>query len=309
MSRCMILNTGSKMPTIGFGTYLLTGDALRSSLDYALFLGYRLIDTAYRYGNEADIGQVLKDRIKAGKLKRKEVFITTKIMKTHLKRAATIHCHQKSLHDLGTSYADSVLIHNPWGVLDYGSNGNVKFDTTHFTETWSALQSLFQGGSARSIGVSNFTVKQLETILGCSGPPPSHLQLECHAYLAQNKLKNFCDLNKIIVTAFAPLGAPARQGDSSEKEKRLLSDPCIVQISKRVKKSPAQVLLKFLLQRGFVVIPKSSNNDRIKENFELTNWKLSHKDMDMIFKLDCGVRYFKFNSSKGHPEYFPDEDF
>ena len=294
----------------GFGTYLLKGDALRSALDYALFLGYRLIDTAYYYGNEADIGQVLRDRMKAGKLKRKDVYITTKIAKTHLRRAATTRCLQKSLQDLGTSYADSVLIHSPWAMVDTGSNTDMKFDVdVHFTETWTALQALFQDGSARSIGLSNFTVKQLERILGCAGPPPSHLQLECHAYLAQNKLKSFCDMNRIAMTAYAPLGAPALPVAKSEQEKSLLSDPCVLEISKRLNKSPAQVLLKFLLQRGMVVIPKSGNRNRVKENFESINWKLSDKDFATLQRLDCGIRYYKFSNRKGHPEYFPDEDF
>ena len=278
-------------------------------MDYALFLGYRLIDTAYSYSNEADIGQVLKDRMKSGKMKRKDVFITTKIAKTHLKRAAAIRCLQKSLQDLGTSYADSVLIHSPWGMVNTDPGSDVQFDSAHFTETWTALQSLFQDGSARSIGVSNFTLKQMKRILNSDGPPPSHLQMECHAYLAQNKLKTFCDANNIAVTAYAPLGAPAYPVDESEREKRLLSDPCIVEIAKRVHKSPAQVLLKFLMQRGMAVVPKSKNRDRIKENFDSTNWKLSNDNFDMILKLDCGVKYFKFTNRKGHPEYFPDKDF
>ncbi|RUS78815.1 hypothetical protein EGW08_013433 [Elysia chlorotica] len=311
MSRYLILNTGAKMPTIGFGTYLLQGDALRSSLDYALFLGYRLIDTASSYGNEADIGQVLRDRIQSGRMKRKDVYITTKIAKTHLKRASTIRCLQKSLHDLGTSYADAVLIHTPWGVVDTGPGSDtVEFDDVHFTETWTALQSLFQDGSARSIGVSNFTVKQIEQILDNGSPPPSHLQMECHAYLAQNKLKAFCDANNIVVTAYSPLGAPAYPvDDESERERRLLSDPCIAKISERVRKTPAQVLLTFLMQRGMAVVPKSKTNDRIKENFDSTNWKLSKKDFDIIMGLDCGVKYFKFKNRTGHPEFFPQEDF
>ncbi|GFN96163.1 Aldo/Keto reductase [Plakobranchus ocellatus] len=307
--RYCVLNTQAKMPTLGFGSYLLKGDPLRSALDYALFVGYRLIDTAYSYHNEADIGQVVKDRIKAGKLNRKDLFITTKIAKTHMRKADVATCFQKSLHDLQTSYVDSLLIHHPWSVVSVGPEGKQHFDNVDIVETWAGLQSLFREGSAKSIGVSNFTIDQLKRILSCNGPPLSHLQMECHAYLAQYKLKDFCDANNIVVTAYSPLGAPNVPTADANQKKHLLADPLINEIAKKVVKTPAQILLNFLMKRGMVVVPKSKNRDRLKENFKSRDWVLSTEDFNSILQLDCGVKYFKFSNRKGHQEYFPEADF
>uniref|UniRef100_A0A0B6YBC7 NADP-dependent oxidoreductase domain-containing protein n=1 Tax=Arion vulgaris TaxID=1028688 RepID=A0A0B6YBC7_9EUPU len=308
ISRFLKLNTGFKMPAIGFGTYMLKGDALKDALDYALFVGYRHIDTAVVYGNEEEIGQVVNDRQRAGKLERKDVFITSKVPYFCMRRQAVLESVQKSLHSLKTNYLDMLLIHHPW-ASQKNEKDVVTFDHVDLPETWSALTSVFKGGQASNIGVSNFTIKQLEKIISSSGVPPANVQLECHAYLQQSRLKALCDSKNIIVSAYAPLGAPNRPSHHSQNNDSLLTDPVIVNIAESYKKTPAQILLHFLLRRGFVVLPKSGTKARIKENLDCLNFTITNKDFENILGLDKGIRFFKFLYMKGHPEYFSDEDF
>ncbi|KAH9509436.1 hypothetical protein Btru_045881 [Bulinus truncatus] len=296
------------MPTLGFGTFMLKGDMLKEALDYALFLGYRHIDTAATYENEEEIGQVVDDRVKAGRLNRKDLFITTKIPSTHLKKEATIESAQASLAKLKTNYVDMLLIHHPWAYIKKGDD-EIEFQQVDLREPWHALTTFFKSGKASSIGVSNFTVRQIEHILSTSDVPPANVQLECHAYFLQNRLKAFCDANHIVVSAYAPLGAPSRPSRHVHNNENLLEDPLIKEIAQSYKKTPGQVLLNFLLRRGFVVLPKSANKQRIKENLDVLNWTMTTKDYDRIASLDKGVRFYRFLYMKGHPDFLENEDF
>ncbi|CAL1532696.1 unnamed protein product [Lymnaea stagnalis] len=308
ISRFLRLNTGFRMPTLGFGTYMLKGDVLKEALDYALFLGYRHIDTATAYENEEEIGQVIDDRVKAGRINRKDLFITTKVYSSNLRRADALDSAQQSLAKLRINYVDMLLIHHPWAHRK-NSDGEIEFEDVNFLETWLALSTVFKLGKASSIGVSNFTIGQINRILSSSDVTPANVQLEAHAYLQQEKLKEFCDLNHIAVSAYAPLGAPNRPSIHVSNEESLLQDPLILEIAESYKKTPAQVLLNFLLRRGFVVLPKSSSKKRIKENFGALNWTITTKDYDKITSLDRGTRFFRFLFMKGHPEFFENEDF
>lgn len=287
---------------------MLKGDALKEALDYALFVGYRHIDTAVNYGNENEIGQVIDDRLRAGKLNRKDLFITSKVPSTHMKSQAVVESTQQSLNSLKTTYLDMLLVHSPWAHLR-DDKGQIKFEHVDLLETWGALTSLFKGGQATSIGVSNFTLNQLERIISTSAVLPANVQLECHVYFQQNKLKAFCDSRHIIVSAYSPLGAPQRPSRHVQNTENILSDPVIVEIAKNYKKTPGQILLNFLLRRGFVVLPKSGTKDRIKENMGSLNFAITNKDFESILDLDRGVRFFRFLYMRGHPEYFEKEDF
>ncbi|KAI8770533.1 alcohol dehydrogenase [NADP(+)] [Biomphalaria glabrata] len=308
IARFVTLNSGFKMPTLGFGTFMLKGEKLKEVLDYALFLGYRHIDTAASYENEEEIGQVLSDRVNAGRLNRKDIFITTKVPRTHLKKADVIESAQSSLAKLKTSYVDMLLVHHPWGFIKK-ENNEMQFEHVDLLETWQGFSTLFKSQKAHSIGVSNFTLEQIDSILKSSDVPPANVQLECHAYFLQNKLKAFCDVHHIAVSAYAPLGAPNRPAPHVQNNENLLEDPLIKEIAKSYKKTPAQVLLNFLLCRGFVVLPKSANKDRIKENLDVLNWTMTTKDYDKIASLDKGIRFFRFLFMRGHPDFFEEEDF
>ncbi|BFZ00687.1 hypothetical protein BsWGS_03726 [Bradybaena similaris] len=308
ISRFLTLNTGFKIPTIGFGTYNLKRDALKEALDYALFVGYRHIDTAAVYDNQEEIGQVLDDRQRAGTLNRKNLFITSKIPNTCMKSQAVRESTQQSLHSLRTGYLDMLLVHHPWACTK-NERGTVTFQHVDLLESWSTLVTLFKEGQAGSIGVSNFTIQQLERIISGSGVSPANVQLECHAYLQQHKLKAYCDSKNIVVSAYAALGSPNRPKHHVQSNERLLADPVIVEIAQSYRKTPAQILLNFLLRRGFVVLPKSESKDRIRDNLESLNFDITRTDFDKIARLDKGLRFFKFLYMKGHPEYFENEDF
>jgi aldehyde reductase len=308
ISRFLTLNTGFKMPSLGFGTYLLKGDALKDALDYALFVGYRHIDTAAVYSNEAEIGQVIEDRQRAGKLNRKDLFITTKVSKYCMERQPTLECVQQSLDSLRTTYVDMLLIHHPWACARSAASA-VTFQHVDLLDTWSTLVCLFKQGQASSIGVSNFTLQQLQRILSGSSVAPANVQLECHAYYQQRKLKSFCDSQHIAVSAYAALGAPDRPSHHVQSTASLLTDPVIVALAQSYKKTPAQILLNFLLRQGFVVLPKSATKARIQENFASSDFTITNIDLESIFSLEKGKRFFNFPFMKGHPEYFPGEHF
>lgn len=195
VAKYLALNSGFKIPVHGFGTYLLTGEPLKCALDYALFLGYRHIDTAHSYGNEVEIGEVINDRIRAGKLNRMDLFVTSKVPSVYLAYHSAIDSAKMSLENLKLKYLDMLLIHHPWGVVNRGDgtlrpidrNGKRELAVYNLNETWQAFEHLVNRGYVNSIGLSNFTARQVERIWKSATIKPSNLQLECHAYLQQGK--------------------------------------------------------------------------------------------------------------------------
>lgn len=307
-------------PTLGLGTFMMKGDTLKEALDYALSLGYRHIDTAASYGNEVEIGEVISDRIKEGKLSRKDIFITTKIPSVSLEKSDALESAHKSLSNLCVTSMDMLLIHHPWGqvktnngnltplVMNDGS-GRREVSDIDFTETWSVLESLVKDGFVQNIGVSNFTISQIQRIISTSRLKPSNVQLECHPYYQQHKLKAFCDSNKIAVSAYAPLGATDRPAQHQTQTENIIADRLVLELAAKYLKTPAQILLNFLLCRGFSVIPKSSSKKHLKENFDSQSFMLSDTDMKKMFLLDRGLRFYEFKYVHHHPEFSNKEEF
>jgi len=320
VARFLRLNSAKKVPALGLGTFMMKGDILREALDFALSIGYRHIDTAASYGNEEEIGEVIHDRIKAGKLSRKDIFITSKIPSVCLKKDDALQSAQESLSKLCITSIDMLLIHHPWGqvkekssdlspmIMSDGSGRRVISDVD-FVETWSALEDLVKDGFAQNIGVSNFTIPQILRIFSNSKVRPSNVQLECHPYFQQHKIKSFCDSHDIVVSAYAPLGAVGRPTLQQTHSTKVMEDPLVLELAIKYKKSPAQILLNFLLCRGFVVLPKSSTKDRLKENFDSQSFMLTENDIKRICAIDRGLRFFEFNYVKHHPEFSTEEPF
>ncbi|KAK7482869.1 hypothetical protein BaRGS_00025902 [Batillaria attramentaria] len=314
-ARYLVLNSGFKIPTLGFGTYLLQGDALKCALDYALFLGYRHIDTALSYQNESAIGEVISDRIRSGKLCRKDLFVTSKVPSAYLAYHAALDSAKMSLENLKLKYLDLLLIHHPWGVVNRGDgtlkpldrNGKRQLAIYNLNETWQAFELLVNQGLVNNIGVSNFTARQIERIWKTATIKPSNVQLECHAYLQQYELEQYCQGKNVIMSAYAPIGAPGKP-DRTEKDPDLLQDPVVTSIACECGKSPAQVLLNFLIQRKMVVITKSERPDKIQENADVFDWSLTSKHKLAIKDLDKNIRFFRFEWAACHPE-FSDEPF
>ncbi|XP_063172951.1 glyoxal reductase-like [Candoia aspera] len=276
--RTVWLSTGTPMPLLGLGTFRLQGDeAVRASLEAALENGYRLVDTAAVYGNEAALGRALRELLPRHRLAREDVFLTSKLSpRDHGEEAAQKAC-LRSLQDLGCSYLDLYLIHWPgtqgWPQEDAGNR-------ERRLQSWRALERLHEAGRLRAIGVSNYTVQHLQELLAHCRVTPAVLQVEFHPELAQSELLKFCSQNGIHLQAYSSLGTG-----------HLVGHPEVEAVALQHGRTPAQVLLRWALQQGVSVIPKSASRRRVAENAQLWSWDLSQADMEKLRSLDCGKRY------------------
>ncbi|KAJ8936794.1 hypothetical protein NQ318_021936 [Aromia moschata] len=304
------------MPAIGIGTWQCTDESeLEKALDAALEIGYRHIDTAFVYENEKVVGKVINQWISSGKLKRNDLFVTTKLPPCggHPDRVELFM--KKSLENLQLDYVDLYLIHVPVATR----YDEVKIETMEPIETdhiaiWKAMEKQVDAGRTKAIGISNFNVKQIDRILK-SKPriKPSCLQVELHVYMQQRELVNFCHQNGIVVVAYSPLGSPGYNKFLSAfgTERQLpdmLHDPVITRIAKSHKKSNAQVMLRYLLQKNIVAIPKSVTPARIKENIDVFDFELSAKELKELDALEVGedariVNFQVFKAFPEHPEF------
>ncbi|KAL1935515.1 hypothetical protein VTP01DRAFT_4655 [Rhizomucor pusillus] len=254
------LNTGAVIPSIGLGTWQSPDDQAYNAVLTALKNGYRHIDTAYAYFNEKQVGKAIRD----SGVPREEIFVTTKLWNTFHKPEDVAKGVQESLDNLDIGYVDLLLIHWPCAfkpgpdAFPKDENGKVQLDPTDFTETYAALEKLV-GDKVRAIGVSNFSVSNLEKLLKTAKIVPAVNQVELHPYLPQDELLEFCKKHGIHVTAYSPLGST---------DSPLLKDEKILAIAKKYNKTPAQIILSWGVQRGTSVIPKSVSESRIIENFQ-----------------------------------------
>jgi diketogulonate reductase-like aldo/keto reductase len=253
------LNDGNRMPQLGFGVFQVPEADAARAVGYALQMGYRSIDTAAAYGNEAGV----RDAVLTSELDRGELFITTKLSNGDHGRHKVPRAFEASLDKLGGGYVDLYLIH--WPVPHSGLT----------VETWEALVELQRDERVRSIGVSNFRVEDLEQIIDATGVVPAVNQIELHPHLQQLELRRFHQEHGIATEAWSPLG----QG-------RFLGDPTIDRIASAHARTPAQVVLRWHIQLGNIVIPKSVTPSRIEENFNVFDFELSDEDMHAVFELD-----------------------
>ncbi|KZC09285.1 Alcohol dehydrogenase [NADP(+)], partial [Dufourea novaeangliae] len=291
---------------------------LENALNTALEAGYRHIDAAPVYDNEKIIGRVLKKWIDSGKIKRSELFIVTKLPPSGNRPEHVEKWIQKSLEDLELEYLDLYLIHTPFGFEDAGEdlhpqdeNGNIKLDkSTDHVKVWVEMEKQVECGRARAIGLSNFNSRQIQRILDNAKNKVSMLQIELHVYFQQKELVQYCKERDIPITAYSPLGSRGlvRMLKKTEEVPDMLQNNVVLEIAKKYKKSAAQVLLRYILQNGIAVIPKSTNTQRIKENIQLFDWNLKPEDVETLKKLDKGesARVCDFSFVKGirrHPEF------
>lgn len=258
------LNDGREIPQLGFGVFQVPPEETAEAVAHALATGYRSIDTAAAYQNEAGVGEAIRESGVA----REDVFVTTKLRNGDQGRDAAFAAFDHSLERLGFDYVDLYLIHWPVPSRDL------------YTETWQALTELKGDGRARSIGVSNFTRDHLDRIIDATGVVPAINQVELHPRLQQSDLRRYHQQHGILTEAWSPL---AQGGE-------LLSDPTIEEIALTVGRSAAQVVLRWHAQLGNVVIPKSVTPSRIEENFRIFDFELSDGQMQEIAHLDVGER-------------------
>lgn len=257
------LNDGVRIPQLGFGVFQIKPDETAAAVKRALDIGYRHIDTAEMYGNEQEVGQGIRD---AG-LDRADVFITSKLNNGFHKPDDARRAFDQTLKALASDYVDLFLIHWPLPTL-YGGD---------FVSTWKVLEEFARDGRARSIGVSNFQTAHLERLAAETETVPSVNQIEVHPYFTNEQVRAYGREHGIVTEAWSPIA----QG-------KVLGDPVINRIADARGKSPAQVVLRWHVQRGDIVFPKSVTPERIRENFELFDFDLDDSDMDAISALDKG---------------------
>jgi 2,5-diketo-D-gluconate reductase A len=257
------LNDGRTIPQLGFGVFQIPPEETAEAVNEALRVGYRHIDTAEMYRNERGVGEA----VKASDVDRSEVFITSKLNNGYHEPDAARGAFDRTLSELGTEYVDLFLIHWPLPTLYDGD----------YVSTWKTLEEFKSEGRARSIGVSNFQVEHLERLAAETETVPAVNQIELHPYFCNDAVHSYGRAHGIATEAWSPIA----QGE-------VLGDRTITEIAKRAERSPAQVVLRWHIQRGNIVFPKSVTPERIKENFELFDFELSHDDVARIDALDRG---------------------
>lgn len=255
------LNNGIKMPMAGIGTFLLTPDEAETSVLSALQCGYRLIDTANAYVNEKAVGRAMR---KSG-IPRDEIFLETKLWPSFYEQEDAV---EKTLQRLGTDYIDLLLIHQPAG---------------NYVAGYRLMEKAYKEGKVRAIDLSNFTPEQVQEILDICEVKPAVLQTEVHPYSQEKELKAFLDKEGIVIQAWYPLG----HGD-----KALIQEPLFTEFGKKYGKSNAQIILRWHIQAGNIVIPGSKNPAHIKDNFNLFDFALTDDEMAKITALDKQKRYY-----------------
>ena len=261
----IMLNNGRTIPQFGFGVFQIEPKNTAEAVSTALEAGYRHIDTAEMYGNEKEVGEAIR---KSG-LDRSDVFVTSKLDNGFHRPDDARQAFNGSLDALGFDYLDLFLIHWPLPTR-YGGD---------YVSTWKTLEEFYRGGRARSIGVSNFQPHHLRRLHEESEIPPAANQIEIHPYLTQEEVRAFCAEHQIAVEAWSPIA-----------QSRVLDDPTIVSIADRVGKSPAQVVLRWHIERGDIIFPKSVTVARIRENIDIFDFELSGQDTEAISALNKNER-------------------
>ncbi|KAJ5076728.1 hypothetical protein M0811_00045 [Anaeramoeba ignava] len=291
------LSSGKNIPVIGLGTWKLPTEKIDQIIRDSIEVGFRHFDCAWGYENEEQIGNVFKEIFSTDKSKREDFWITSKLHNIfHDPKDVQWACEQ-SIQNLGCDYLDLFLIHWPISFEKRDDLDPEPLDFNTFTistvdipliQTWKAMEKLVEKGLVKSIGVSNFSIDHLKEILKEAQIKPVVNQVENHPYLQQEDLVQFCKENQIQVIAYSPLGSL----DSKQKDDpSILDDPIIKEISQRLNCLPAQVVLKWQIQRGLIVIPKSSNPLHMKENLQALEFTLSQEDMDKIKSINRNYRF------------------
>lgn len=330
------LASGHQMPMLAFGTWKSAPGVTSEAVKVAVRAGYRNLDCANDYNNEHEVGKALKELFEAGEVKRGDLFIQAKLWNSNHRPEHVVQDLQQTLKDLCIDYLDSFVIHWPQACPSSGAKCSTRLDgaypdhhstnamfplddegyfsvdkESHYVETWHAMEDLVDKGLVRSIGLSNFNKAQIAEVLSkVKKHPVSLLQNECHPYLQQKDLIDFCRCNGIAFQAFSPLGS----GDTnlavhtSPTGTIPLKDAFVNELAKRYSKDAGQVMLRWNLQRGVCIATKSVTHKRIQGNFQIFDWEISAEDMTRFDSINCGWRHLLWRETSHHPDYpFKDE--
>lgn len=265
-----VLTNDVKIPSIGFGTWQIpNGDTAYNSVMSALKSGYRHIDTAYAYGNEESVGRAVRD----SGIPRDQIFITTKLPAEVKNHDEALRRYEKSMANLGLGYTDLYLIHAPWPWAEKGADY-----TRENTEVWKAMEKIYSGGTCRSIGVSNFNVKDLTAILDTCSVKPMVNQIKFYIGYTEDDITGFCQKNNILVEGYSPLATGA-----------ILKNSSIAAVAEKYKRSVPQISVRYLLQKGVLPLPKSVTPSRIAENIDI-DFVISDDDIRYLDNLKDTVK-------------------
>uniref|UniRef100_A0A0R3WMU3 Aldo_ket_red domain-containing protein n=1 Tax=Hydatigena taeniaeformis TaxID=6205 RepID=A0A0R3WMU3_HYDTA len=349
----LLLNSGYRIPQLGFGTFDVIRPAfidcelsaakevVTNAVELALSAGYRHVDCAMIYDNEAEIGKGLVAAMRNLKLEREDIFVTSKLWcDNHAPEDVHKAC-ELSVKRLGLEYLDLYLVHFPASfrskedkLFDPFDSNSVVFEYHRLEDTWKAMEELVSTGLVKSIGVSNFNKRQMERILASCTIPPAVNQVEVNINWLNTKLIEFCHSRNIVVEGYSPLGSPgflsrSMYVDTTDlhnvcasgvkwyhlhdscrgKMKSLLEEEAVFEIALKHRKTPAQVLLRHGLQRGIVVLVKSVTPERIKTNFDVFDFELTDEEVDRLNKAGSNERLVVVPALKGHPDYPFDDEF
>lgn len=292
------LRNGDQFPVLGLGTWKSEPGEVGEVVKSAIRMGYRHLDCAAIYGNEAEIGQALRELFDQGEITRQELWVTSKLWNdchhpSHVRAAM-----EQTLSDLQLDYLDLYLMHWPL-AFEHGHRYPENRDTViplseiPLSATWEAMESLLQEGLCRHLGVANFSLRKLQALIDRGGQRPEVNQIEMHPYLQQPAMLEFCRKEQILLTAYAPLGSAGRPEHLKDSDEPiLLDDPQIRRIADRHSATPAQVLLQWGIARGTAVIPKTVRPSRLEENLAALNLQLEEQELHTIGELDRHRRYF-----------------
>ncbi|HEX2474873.1 MAG TPA: aldo/keto reductase, partial [Lacipirellulaceae bacterium] len=296
-----------RLPAVGLGLWKVERPLAAQTAQEAIAAGYRHFDCACDYGNESEVGEGLARALQSGAVRRDELWITSKLWNTYHAAEYVRPAVERSLADLRLEYLDLYLIHFPlahkfvpfnkryppgWFHDPDSPQPRVELAAVPIAETWQAMENLVRGGLVRNIGVCNFNTALLRDLLTCAEILPAVLQVEMHPFLAQEKLLRFCMEHNIVVTAFSPLGAASYVSlGMAEADDSALEQPAVCEAAKRHVKTAAQVLLRWGVQRGTAVIPKTTRPERLRENLAIFDFELSDEEMKAITALDRNRRF------------------
>ncbi len=295
------------MPAIGLGLWKIEKSHTAQMVYDAIRIGYRHLDAACDYGNEAEAGIGIERALKDGICARQDLWVTSKLWNTYHRPEHVEPALRKSLSDLRLNYLDLYLVHFPiatqyvapevryppgWFYDDRATEPKMIPDNVPISHTWQAMEAMQQSGLVRNIGVCNFGCSLIRDLLSYAAVPPSVLQVESHPYLVQPKLLRFCKESGIAFTAFSPLGAGSYVGlGMATEQESVLRDPVVARIAAMHNKTAAQVVLRWGIQRGTAVIPKTGRIDRLAENLAALDFQLSPEEVESLSALDRNRRY------------------